>query len=565
MSDQAAKEKVNVPEETNVDQDQPTKEANAIPAIAADTKDTDEWSHLYPCAQEILKGVEGEARSVAAYTLGRHFRADNVPQNFTLSTLLSWNRKNDPPLEESEIEEAVSAVFKGRGGKSFNSRGCANEVVQTFCDSNCLLSPNHAKGDAGRYFQGKDFIPKLLADELASEYYFIYAAEQLYAYEDGFYKPNGEVFAKQKCREKLHYSATIYTVNEVIAHIIDMSHKEQDDLNLFKNLINVENGMLEWQSGKLLPHSPHYLSALRIPVFYNSEAKCPEIDRFLETTLPEDCIDLAVEWLGYILLPITSQQRCLLVQGVGSNGKSIFISMLTAFISEANTAHIALQSIDNDRFKRESLVNKLVNLFADLDANDLRSSSYFKAIVSGDQIDAEKKFKPVFFFRPFARLIYSANDIPRSPDKTFAFYRRLCIIPFPNQFLGSKADRGLIEKLITPQELSGLLNRAIGGLRRLFANGGFTEPETVKKALAEYQKWNDPVSGFIQDKCEIGINNRIERQTLFTFYSKYCLEEGFRTESRNAFYKGVRSFPGVGEVEAHDGNYIFTGIKLKSK
>jgi len=170
----------------------------------------------------------------------------------------------------------------------------------------------------------------------------------------------------------------------------------------------------------------------------------------------------------------------------------------------------------------------------------------------------------VFFFRPFARLIYSANDIPRSPDRTFAFYRRLCIIPFPYQFLGAKADKGLINKLTTPEELSGLLNRALRGLRRLHENKVFTEPETVKKALAEYQKWNDPISGFVQDKCQLDVGNRIERQMLFTAYAKYCLEEGFKTESRNSFYKRVRSFPGVGEVEAHDGNYIFTGLKLKS-
>jgi putative DNA primase/helicase len=550
----------------NVEQQQTADGEKAIPAIAPDSQQPDdEWSNLMPCAQKMMKGVSGEVRSVVAYTLARHFRADSVPQSFTLATLLSWNKKNTPPLDDAEIEETVSAGYSGRGGKSYYSRGCANEIVQQFCSDDCILSPKQAKGDSGKYFQGKAFVPKLLADELVSEYHFVYAGEQLYAYQDGFYAQNGEAFARRKCREKLHYSANTYTVSEVVAHVMDMTFKEQDELNLFRGLINVKNGMIDGQSGnfKLIPHSPHYLSTLRIPVTFDPTAKCPEIDRFLQTTLPPDCLDLAEEWFGYLITPSVEQQRALVLTGSGSNGKSVYLNLTEEFVGPLNVSKVPLQELDDSRWKRCELTG-LINLFADLDANDLQSSAYFKTIVSGDQIDAERKFKPVFFFRPFARLIYSANDIPRSPDRTFAFYRRLCIIPFPYQFLGTKADKGLINKLTTPEELSGLLNRALKGLRRLQENKVFTEPDTVKKALAEYQKWNDPIAGFVQDKCELDVGNRIERQMLFTAYAKYCLEEGFKTESRNSFYKRVRSFPGVGEVEARDGNYIFVGIKLKS-
>jgi len=84
------------------------------------------------------------------------------------------------------------------------------------------------------------------------------------------------------------------------------------------------------------------------------------------------------------------------------------------------------------RFKRAELYGKLVNIFADLDNKSLQSTSYFKTIVSGDAIDAERKNQDPFSFRPFSRMIFSASEIPKSPDRSYAYYRRWCIVPFPN-------------------------------------------------------------------------------------------------------------------------------------
>lgn len=39
--------------------------------------------------------------------------------------------------------------------------------------------------------------------------------------------------------------------------------------------INVKNGMLEWETGKLKPHKAKYFSLYQFPVTYDPEAKCP--------------------------------------------------------------------------------------------------------------------------------------------------------------------------------------------------------------------------------------------------------------------------------------------------
>lgn len=421
-----------------------------------------------------------------------------------------------------------------------------------------LFAPKEKK----KYFIKKTFIPKKLADELMDEYRFIYATERLYVYRGGVYVPKGELLVKQRCRELLGNAARVNRINEVIAHISDMTHTEPEELNVHDNLLNIENGMHDWINDELLAHDPDYLSTVRIPVEYASDATCPTVDYFFETTLPEDCIPIVEELFGYALIPYVRFEKAFMLTGVGANGKSTFLTLLEAFVGSKNVSKVPLQELDEHKFKRAELFGKLVNLFADLDSSALRSSSYFKIIVSGDQIDAERKYKDPFFFRPFARLVYSANQLPTSPDKSFAYYRRWVIMPFPHQFTGTKADKSLGDKLIEKEELSGLFNRALTGLNRLFKKQEFSQSATVQEALDDYKKQNDTVTAFVSDHCEFDPHAKTERTELYNAYTTYCEAEGFEKESRRACYNRIRAYPQVNEQKEPKARY-FIGIRIK--
>jgi putative DNA primase/helicase len=247
--------------------------------------------------------------------------------------------------------------------------------------------------------------------------------------------------------------------------------------------------------------------------------------------------------------------------GSGANGKSTFLTLLETFVGSENVSKVPLQELDEHRFKRADLFGKLVNLFADLDARELRSSTYFKTIVSGDAIDAERKHKDPFYFRPFARLAFSANEIPRSPDTSYAYFRRWCIIPFPNRFEGANEDKSLADKLTQPNELSGLLNRALKGLHRLFQHEKFTDSATVKDSLLDYKKQNDTVAAFVTDCCEFGQNVETERTALYDAYTTYCENEGYKAVSRIACYNRIRAYSQVGERKEPRERF-FTGITI---
>ena len=208
-------------------------------------------------------------------------------------------------------------------------------------------------------------------------------------------------------------------------------------------------------------------------------------------------------------------------------------------------------------------VTQLVNLFADLDSRAMKSSSYFKAIVSGDAIDAEEKHKKPFFFRPFSRLIYSANELPPSYDTTEAYWRRWIIIPFPHSFRGKNAQKELKNWITTPEELSGLLNHALAGLYQLQEEQEFNETATIKEALAEYQRQNDPVKAFLDECCICDTDRQCERKLLFNAFDKFCNENGYKSMSNRDFYKKIRRLTEVYE-KAINGHDYFAGVSLES-
>jgi putative DNA primase/helicase len=427
-----------------------------------------------------------------------------------------------------------------------------------------LFQKKKTKEDFCPYFKKDTFIPKLLADDILSDNRFINVKGLLYRYQNGVYIDDGEQFIEAESQMKLGNESRQNRISETVYFIKVDSYTEPELVNPTDkgHLINVQNGLYDWIEGKLLPHTPDHLSTIRIPIEYNPEATCPTVDYFLNSTLPADCVPIAEELFGYALIPYVRFEKAFMFTGTGANGKSTFLILLEKFVGSGNVSKVPLQDLDEHRFKRAELFGKLLNLFADLDARDLQSSTYFKTIVSGDAIDAERKFQDPFFFRPFARLAFSANEIPKSPDNSYAYFRRWCIIPFPKRFEGKDADKSLADKMTEPSELSGLLNRALKGLHRLFESEGFTESVTIRESLDNYKKQNDTVAAFINDYCELRQDLEIERTALYDSYVSYCKKEGYEAISRIACYNKVRAYPQVGEKKEPK-TRCFTGIGIK--
>jgi phage/plasmid-associated DNA primase len=137
----------------------------------------------------------------------------------------------------------------------------------------------------------------------------------------------------------------------------------------------------------------------------------------------------------------------------GDNGKGTFIRIIESFVGLENTSHVSLQDLGEDKFAAADLYGKMVNTFADIVTDKIPRSGTFKMLVSGDTIRAQRKYGQPFDFRNFAKLIFSANQIPDTEDRTFAYYKRWIILKFEKVFRENK-DTNLIDKLTTLEEPS---------------------------------------------------------------------------------------------------------------
>ncbi len=395
-----------------------------------------------------------------------------------------------------------------------------------------------ADGNPSRFFQGSSFRPALLADELMrmDRYLATPVAEDgvgafLYVYRDGVYR-RGEECASRVAERLLGALAKNAFIDDAVKLIRRRTTVGHDTLNpRGLDLINVENGMLDWRTGRLLPHEPGHLSTIRIPVRYVPGARSEIIERVLREWLPPDAHGLMAEVLGHLLTPTRKHQSAIMLSGDGENGKSTLINLMRALLGRSNVSSETLHDLEENRFRVASLFGKLANLCADIDDRSLRFTSVFKKIVGDDSVAAERKHQHPFDFDPFARLIFSANSPPTpGSDRTHAFFRRWVIVPFGNSFADPKRrDRDLLRKITTPEALSALLNIALFGLRRLEERGSFELPDSVRAAGETYRRDGDAVHTFLSDECrQGGQDDWIATSDLNRRFQVWCRENGYR-------------------------------------
>jgi P4 family phage/plasmid primase-like protien len=180
------------------------------------------------------------------------------------------------------------------------------------------------------------------------------------------------------------------------------------------------------------------------------ECPCPAITKFLyEIITPED-VDLVLDFMAYCLWRTYKFNFWMLFNGTGLNGKSILLTLIERFFGKDNVSGETLDRLLHERFAVANLFQKMVNVDADVSADVIfNNTGIIKKLTGNDLHAGEFKYKKPFAFRNYAKLIFSCNKIPDTEDYTDAFFRRILIINFTQQFFGKKEDPDLIDKLCT--------------------------------------------------------------------------------------------------------------------
>ena len=307
---------------------------------------------------------------------------------------------------------------------------------------------------------------------------------------------------------KPHSNKWIGDVVETIKSILDGVSKGRKmpistALNFPKNVIAYNNGILDVDTGTLLPHTRCWVSTVCLPYDYDQGATCPQWLNFLNEIFEMDAqrIELLQEWFGYCLLPDTSHQKLLVKLGPPRAGKGTIDRQLHRLLGEENTTSFTLFKL-GERFGCEALIGKHVatigevNLQGNADKN--RIVATLNSIVGEDPQLIEPKFQSPFTVKLPTRFNISCNELPTLFDTAGALVSRMMILPFTKSFVG-KEDRGLDNRLAA--EICGINNWALGGLSRLRANGRFTNCLKADPIMDDFRRNTSSLLGFLQDEC----------------------------------------------------------------
>jgi P4 family phage/plasmid primase-like protien len=324
-----------------------------------------------------------------------------------------------------------------------------------------------------------------------------------------------------------------------------------DDEAMPTNLLSMGNGIIDLEAvlgnerAEIQPHTPEYFSQVSLPYPFRRDAQCPRWQAFVREVLEgdEERIRLLQEFFGYCLTPDTSQHKFLVLEGSGANGKSVVCEILTKMLGVDNVSNVPLE-IFADRFQLATTLGKLANIAADVGEIGRNAEGYIKQFTSGDRMTFDRKFQPALSAYPTARLVLSTNNRPRFADRSEGVWRRMLLLPFRMEIPPDRRDPMLAQKLM--EELPGILNWAIEGLKRLQQQGHFTEPTICKGALEDYRTEMNSAREFLKENyqsCE-GATGFILANVLYDQYKDWCQANGYQALTNNMFGKEVkRVFP----------------------
>jgi len=508
-------------------------------------------------AQELKKALAGQKRK------GDAFIDFQTAQRFVEDYLFN----QEPGQADVFINNDIKQHF---GFKSPDLRGLINiykGLHRGFADAR-ETHEGRERGQLDEWYEcGKKgslrFMPGILAEHLAKHKHAFYCTEQYYFYENGVYTPRTEKDAKAYVLKKLIPRERLTNqINDAENQWQLLIRKPVREINPNSFIINCRNGLYDVNTNELKPHDPSNFSTVQLKANYDPEAKCPRYMEFLHSVLDEPEINLLQEIFGYFLVPVTRAQKSFLLCGLANVGKSKVLATLQDILLGAeNVSNIPMQNL-SDRFQPAELFGKMANIYADLADKHLQDAGMFKAVTGEDYITGERKHKDPFSFKPYARFLYSCNDIPRNyGDRSEAFYRRLIIIRFSKAVPEEIRDPLLFEKLA--READGILAWAIEGLKRLIANNWiFTETDATRAETQKYKIENNNVLAFAADCCVLEPDARCHRQELFDEYNLYCKDGGLKAAGISRFNKDIAGLPGVSMREdSRTRRGLFTGIR----
>jgi putative DNA primase/helicase len=342
----------------------------------------------------------------------------------------------------------------------------------------------------------------------------------------------------------------IPSIGHTLMEVLSLECEKAESLKSPVDYINLKNGLFNRNTFELESHDSGVFSTTQLPFEYDPQAKCPSFMKFLKEIFRGDkaLIRLIAEIIGYCLSNGVEAQKFFIFYSEGSSGKSTLCDIIHALAGgEDQVASVTLADLGK-KFQRAQLADMQLNISTESDVSGALETPALKAITSGDPIQLEKKGVDPITHRVTTKLLFAVNTLPYPKDRSYAFTRRMIIVPFPVRFTDNPTgpdeiliDRGIKDELL--KELPGIFNFAMRGLKRLKGNEfQFSESELADKIMAEYRRDINPIYDYIRTGIRVDESGEIATKALYQSFRGWCYENGRSQAAKMEIRRFLREF-----------------------
>lgn len=375
---------------------------------------------------------------------------------------------------------------------------------------------------------------------------FCQAWDQFYIYDAGYYRqlmPNDldEIVWRYIRAHFPELNITAQLIHDVIKQMKWAIHRKVDALHtpyiaFLDKLYNMDTFEFEdFHRDKIAVHRLNFKAA-------QTATATPHFLRYLQSTLVDDngkpdaeLINLVQEMFGYYLVNNLKAEAVFFLVGQGANGKSVMLRLLIDLIGKQYVSSFSIESLTTNKFAVANLIGKKINVCAEEESKYLRMDK-FKALVSGEFMQGERKFGESFQFAPQTKYVFATNKMPTFDGINHGLRRRMKIIPFKRIFQPVEQNKHLSEDLQT--ELPGIIWWAIQGAKSLVEkNYEFLKAKAASEKLQEFEELSSSAIMFFREHYEKDAESFISNTDLYKEYVLWCSDNGKHAMSSTIFHR----------------------------
>jgi P4 family phage/plasmid primase-like protien len=293
------------------------------------------------------------------------------------------------------------------------------------------------------------------------------------------------------------------------------------------NILVCANGTLNLETRECMPHAPEHFATAAVPYAYDEEAQSDVWEQrvmgeLIAQNLGAEATEFFREFAGYCLTTDTSHEVALWLTGRHGGGRSTILAGLEAMLGP-RAGVLSLSDIERSSFALTNLPGKTLVTATEQPGTFLRGGGVLNAIISGEPIQVDVKFKDPIRLVPRCKVAWAMNETPRVGNMDDGIFRRVKLLEIP-EIPPEERDPQVKEQV--KNSGAAILNWALQGLDNLRERGHFKIPKSIQESTNEWHETNDIVKAFVDEECKTGPDFWESGGKLYREYSLWAKEHG---------------------------------------